>query len=363
MQATVLSSGSFTPPPGHLWSVHILRGIASFLVVCEHIIGRPPYPEFNHLFQWLDGLGHFGVVCFFVISGFVLPRSLGPEYSLNRLGPFLLRRAIRIEPTYLASVLLTVAAVFLLTRVAPGAAPWNPTLPLIFQHALYLVPFTDSEWLLPVYWTLAVEFQFYLVVGLLYPAVLAAHRSSPRLGYVVAAAFSLLTLTASSLPQVQLLKYSPFFALGLLIDRHCHARLHGFWFLAVILGVSGVALAGGINPHYWAAGLMTVFIILSWNPPGPQGGRIQRGLVFLGTISYSWYVIHQLVANLGETTARFLAARPGIPLHQLVVNAVPVASFAGSLLAAWLLYKIVEKPTHEAARRLPLRRKSAARAH
>lgn len=357
-RVSTLLSGPFVPPPGHLWSVHILRGIAALLVVCEHIIGRPPYPEFNRLFAWLDGLGHFGVVCFFVISGFVLPRSLGPEYSPKHFGRFLLRRAIRIEPTYLAAVLLTAASVFLVTRIAPGAIPWTPSLPLIIQHAFYLIPFTDNQWLLPVFWTLAVEFQFYLAIGLLYPIMLAAHRLSPTFGYATAVAFSFLVLLAPMVPQVQLLKYSPYFSLGLLLDRHCHARLPLARFVASVAGVSAVALMAGHHAHHWSIGVLTVLLILLWRAAGPMGGKFQRLLVVLGSLSYSWYVIHQLVANLGETTARFIAGRPSFSMQTLAVNLVPVAAFVGSLLAAWLLYKTVEKPTHEMARRLPTRRTS-----
>jgi peptidoglycan/LPS O-acetylase OafA/YrhL len=61
-------------------SVHLLRGVAAMLVVLEHIVRREPYAFFNSIFWCADGLDGVGVSAFFVISGLVLPLSLGVDY-------------------------------------------------------------------------------------------------------------------------------------------------------------------------------------------------------------------------------------------------------------------------------------------
>ena len=171
--------------PSFLPSVVILRGVAAFLVVCNHVAGRGPYAVFNHYFGWLHDcdVGFYGVICFFVISGFALSHSLGDDYVASSFGRFMARRLVRIEPTYFASIVVSSLIVIVLTRIAPHGIPWLPSGKQLLCHALYLVPFTNQEWINPAYWTLAVEFQFYLAIGLLYPvATLRARPDNGRSG-------------------------------------------------------------------------------------------------------------------------------------------------------------------------------------
>jgi peptidoglycan/LPS O-acetylase OafA/YrhL len=71
-----------------------------------------------HAFGVFDGFskfGYLGVDVFFVISGFVIPYSLwGREYSLRQFPRYMIRRAVRLEPPYLASV------------VFPQSCKWLP---------------------------------------------------------------------------------------------------------------------------------------------------------------------------------------------------------------------------------------------
>jgi peptidoglycan/LPS O-acetylase OafA/YrhL len=356
-----------TEPPGgsaavrqneRFLSVHILRGVAAALVVFEHIIGRPPYAAFNRLFSGLDGLGNLGVACFFVISGFVLPWSLGSSYQLAHFPRFMLRRAVRIEPTYIASIFISCLAVMALTRLAPNATPWNPTSALLLQHVFYIVPFTDGEWINHVYWTLAVEFQFYLLLGLFFPFVLRASEQGPMPGLILACSLSLLIFAHPVCPELQLFKYSPFFSLGLLLERCFRQRVSIGQLLFCLLFVSAAAIGGGTPGFTWGAGLVTFAIIQVWHPAQQNLGIFGPVLRFLGTISFSLYVIHQLVASLGENAAHFLAKRPPFQFQVLLVNCVPIFSLAGSIVAATGLYLLVEAPTHRLARRLRLRASS-----
>ena len=47
----------------------------------------------------------------------------------------------------------------------------------IMLHIAYLIPFSEKNWISGVYWTLCVEFQFYVLIAIAYPAI----RVSPRL--------------------------------------------------------------------------------------------------------------------------------------------------------------------------------------
>jgi len=342
--------------PTYMPSVVILRGIAAFLVVAQHLFGREPYAVFNRYFGWFRtyNLGYYGVVCFFVISGFALSHSLGESYTLGDFGRFLARRLVRIEPTFFASILFSSLVVIVLTRIAPNGTPWLPSAKQLLCHALYLVPFTKQEWITPAYWTLASEFQFYLTIGLLYPWLLRVGRRFSfgiPLGLIL---FALMSLLWPLCPPLELLKYSPFFALGILLERQLSRPLPRFQLYGTVLVIAGIAASSKIlHPLLGSgAGVVTFLLIYHWRPEFKKENRVARVGMFLGTISYSWYVVHQVIAAAGESAARFMLHLRPFAGQWVAVNLVPVASFSSTLMAAWLLYRWVESPTHRLARKI-----------
>ena len=70
--------------------------------------------------------------------------------------------------------------------MAPGfqgrPIDWTPA--QIAGHLGYLNTFLGLAWLNPVYWSLAIEFQFYILIGLAMPALVAA-RPAARLAAIV----------------------------------------------------------------------------------------------------------------------------------------------------------------------------------
>ena len=111
--------------------------------------------------------GWVGVQAFFVISGFIVPYSMArANYALARWPRFMAKRLIRLEPPYLVSIAV-VMLLALLSSVTPGlkarrsigSFPRSPPILAIFNGWI------DRPWLNPVYWSLAIEFQFYLLVG------------------------------------------------------------------------------------------------------------------------------------------------------------------------------------------------------
>jgi peptidoglycan/LPS O-acetylase OafA/YrhL len=84
------------------------------------------FPGFTGLFRYSS----FGVWMFFVISGFVIPYAM---YSINHrisddAWPFLLRRIVRLEPAYIASVFVAFALTFAATRTPGYGGPPVPSL-------------------------------------------------------------------------------------------------------------------------------------------------------------------------------------------------------------------------------------------
>lgn len=133
--------------------------------------GNPELLPATDPVRYAGSFGWLGVQVFFVISGFVIPYSLHlRHYSLMDLGEFFLRRLKRIEPPYFASILLVMIINFCATQV-PGfrGAPFQPSATQLMAHVAYLNAMLDCGWLNPVYWTLAIEFQYYLFVAVVFP--------------------------------------------------------------------------------------------------------------------------------------------------------------------------------------------------
>ena len=114
---------------------------------------------------------------FFVISGFIIPYALHrSSYRVTDYGRFILKRIIRLDPPYLVGILIVIALGYA-SSATPGFSgpPFEPSLAQVVLHLGYVNVLFGYPWLNPVYWTLAIELQYYLLVGLLFSAV--AHRS------------------------------------------------------------------------------------------------------------------------------------------------------------------------------------------
>ena len=137
--------------------LNFLRGIASLGVCAIHIhyaCGLTKY----HLFSKIVTMGQQGVPIFFVISGFVIPYSLyNSKYELKDFFKYILKRSLRIDPPYLISILLC----FILWQIGNKF-----NISEFILHFFYLIPFSKYEWYNGVYWTLGIEFQYYILIGL-----------------------------------------------------------------------------------------------------------------------------------------------------------------------------------------------------
>ena len=156
----------------------ILRGLAALSVCIFHFCGANDYlPEADPV-RRIASYGWLGVEMFFVISGFVIPLSLyNRSYSLKSSWIFLIRRWMRLQPPYVASIILIVI-LGVASSLTPGfrgqplSLPWSQLMANLF----FLGSMPGYSWISPVYWTLAIEFQFYIFIALWLP--LLDHKHS-----------------------------------------------------------------------------------------------------------------------------------------------------------------------------------------
>lgn len=159
-------------PQHRIGIINALRAFAALAVAWGHFVagqGRFLSPTGKY--------GYLGVDIFFVISGFVIPWSLyRARYVLRDYPRFLLKRNVRLYPPYLASIAITILATNLILVPLFHIPRMTVTGRDILLHFGYLNDLAHVKWINVVYWTLAIEFQWYLLIGLVLPMLASARK-------------------------------------------------------------------------------------------------------------------------------------------------------------------------------------------
>lgn len=172
----MVPSGVAPPALAFSPALHGLRGLAALAVLAFH--WSQHYPLANGwLAQWQWGpepwmnitlplaLGWQGVPLFFVLSAYLLTAQWqGRALTGAHVGQYVLRRSLRIYP----AVWLQIGVVLCLLPWLPGL--WRPfTASEVWQSALLWInmPPTMVAPLNLVWWTLPIEFSFYMALPLL----------------------------------------------------------------------------------------------------------------------------------------------------------------------------------------------------
>jgi peptidoglycan/LPS O-acetylase OafA/YrhL len=167
-----------------------LRGVAVLLVLLTHTWTLNGAPAFTIHFHGhgvplatIPAVGHVGVDLFLVLSGFCLawPFMINPGYR-DRINfyQFLRRRFLRIAPAYYASIVLLYAFSFLFGKIAPHlphklsafSGSYLASVPgfgEILPHLAFVHNLTSAHvsTINGSYWSLALEFQLYLLFPLM----------------------------------------------------------------------------------------------------------------------------------------------------------------------------------------------------
>jgi peptidoglycan/LPS O-acetylase OafA/YrhL len=310
-----------------LGTIDGLRGVAAFSVAWFHFTnGTTLLPN-----GWLKSSGQYGwvgVEMFFVISGFIIPYSLyRAGYRSSDFGLFLVKRIARLDPPYFADILLVIALGYVVP-FAPGfrGQPPHYTWTQLLCHVGYINTIVGKPWVNPVFWSLGIEFQYYLTIGALFP-LLVDRRRTVRFGFLAILILAAILVRRSSLVFV----WFPLFVAGILTFQ----RKVGL----ISTRTLGVGLAATGCVCWFLSGPLIAIVVVGTALIIHYVQLATSRLTNLGLISYSLYLLHVpiggKIVNLG---ARFAHALPA----QVLVLA---AAAAGSIASAALFYRFVEMPS------------------
>jgi peptidoglycan/LPS O-acetylase OafA/YrhL len=320
----------------YLGSLDLLCRLASLAVVFFHFTyGNPDLLSKTNPLFITGRYGFLGVEVFFVISGFVIPYSMyRGRYHYSNFWKFLGKRFIRIEPPYLVSIALVLILNWVST-LSPyyRGAGFSIDFTALAFHLGYLNAIFHYPWYNDVYWTLAIEFQYYLLIALVFPLILHPKK---WLSYLIIISFALsgFLIDKHSL----ILNYGLLFIVGILIFQikvNCITRQEFGLMQMVVL----IMIFVRFDKRYLIAALLPYFFIMYLD----FTDRISK---FLGNISYSLYLVHIPIGgrmiNLAEN---FL--KTGFQRSVAVFVAMIISVFS-----AWLFFRFVEKPAMQWSKKL-----------
>lgn len=275
----------------HFVVLDYIRGLAASAVCLFHFTLGDILTEADPV-RIASSFGRLGVEAFFVVSGFVISYAMiVNQYALNNLPVFLLRRLIRIYPPYLVAVVLSAVAAWLAT-LSPlhktGQFPLTAT--QVIAHFAYLNSLLGWPWINGVFWTLAIELQYYALMALVFP-ILNFKTSTAR-------TICLFTLGLCGMftgkNDAIVFHWLPIFTVGIAIAMYGTGRLSKATFVTALTCFVGTAVF--VNGTLEAGtALLTGLAICWWQTNEPT--KLLYPLKLLGAISYSLYLVHMPVGR------------------------------------------------------------------
>lgn len=335
-----------TNPTNKYISITLLRGLSVLLIILYHYTSRYNYKteiiELGVQTIWDIDIwwGAAAVVTFFMMSGFLVGKSLLNQRTT--LKSYLINRAFRLYPPFWAGIILTY---IILLAYFPNAAVQPKSMLVNFTMIPYFFgyPCVDGA-----YWTMQIEFFFSLLLGFI------LFFNNFRLRIILLFLWLSLSFIFFFLPDITILKPVRF----LLLPKYSHLFIAGIgayfiinkkfiyhsYFLLILASFNQI-LYGESSIHVFFF-FITLIILIFTNK---IDARIKSTnilviiLSFFATISYSWYLIHQMI---GYTVIKELQLGGYYSEYYILI---PILITGG---IAFIFYRFIELPASSLGKKI-----------
>ncbi|ABX43844.1 acyltransferase family protein [Lachnoclostridium phytofermentans] len=342
--------------------VHVLRGLASLIVVWSHLVGwwLPVNQATSNLQGYWENLivrpfhlyqngGHLGVLIFFLISGYIVAHVSLKENSSR----FLLKRFFRIFPAlFIVLIISYIIATFSLRTNLSIPLGNNATELKDYLYSLFLLDYplgTPSA--LAVTWTLFVEILFYLLTAIF---IKSTKKDPLKATWYFIIAINIIIILSSINPIINRIAHYAVYLFFVLLGRIIYLCEKKYipLFESIILGIVSlfcyILFYDYLYPnslfnessHIIYTIIMAIIVFFIFKIFYNKKYKITT---FLGDISYSLYLIHLPVGTLVLN----ILHKNGIPFKYSFLISCTIC-----FIVSFLIYKFIEKPSQKIAHKL-----------
>jgi peptidoglycan/LPS O-acetylase OafA/YrhL len=362
----------------HIKSLTSLRGIAALIVVTLHFSYYALPKAGSTLSRYSDFFknGYLWVDFFFILSGFIMTHIYAEDFyskvSLDNYGSYLFSRFARIYPLHIFILSLFIGLEFIkifLLNYSAFTGKFNLT--ALFANIFLLQAFDlncpplfwcNTYWNEPA-WSISVEFVIYCIFPFL---LLFLLRNSPKNDLIIYSCsfFSILLLITFTRGNLDSIIGIPSIArcgleciLGIITYKVYHRGNYKKYFslnLLAIIAITWIIVIMHYYSHHWRSihdwlilpAFSLLILAVSVNNNGVTSKILNsRFVLYLGTISYSIYMVHWFFQELLKL---FWLYRFHQVFGEGFTEYQALTSLGGFLmivlLAASLTYKFVEVP-------------------
>lgn len=305
-----------------------IRGLAALSVVIYHFSYRyyQLYPqEIKLYFSFNDG--KYGVQAFFILSGFVIFMTLNKS---EKPIDFLVNRFSRLYPVFWFCVIFSFSVITFFGLIGRETTFLEMLLNLTMIPNQFGIKTVDG-----VYWTLLYELKFYFLMFVI--CIIGKIKNIENilcvylLGFLASYIFGLQDLILFKiLKQILISDYASYFISGILFykifTRNYTVKTLFIVFLAYLLSLVSNTYDNGF---IIISIIYIIFILFSFNLINWFKNKL---FLFLGTISYSLYLIHQNIGYIILNKLYFLNINPIISFLISILSVVIIASFISYLI-------------------------------
>jgi peptidoglycan/LPS O-acetylase OafA/YrhL len=276
--------------------IDVLRFIAIISVMFLHlstsilddidVLDRTYYDTHSMMRNTILKRFGLGVELFFAISGFVIARPFIGGKNLN-IKKYFIRRFIRIEPPYIIALLIFALVHFFLGPYSQLA---------IFQHLsasiLYLHNIIYNSWsaILPVAWSLEVEFQFYLIAPIFF---LLLFRLPKKWQIIVLIIFIFLSFYSNGIGWGNITNFYGLFLIGILAAYPYHYFPNKRNFIFDVMMISSLIALFFIDFGKVLTHISILLIMISFNRLTYIKRIFSSTLLStIGAATYTLYLLH-----------------------------------------------------------------------